>query len=69
MTGFSKPDFRGFKTLADAEDYMDGKGVMLYNYDIKYGAGKSNPIEFGPIINESRPSIWNASFSYPLPCC
>ena len=40
MTGFSKPDFHGFETPAEAEDYMDGKGVMLYNYDIKYGAGK-----------------------------
>lgn len=44
MTGFSKPDFRGFETLAEAEDYMDGKGVTLYNYDIKYGAGKTNPV-------------------------
>ena len=45
MTGFSKPNFRGFETLADVEDSMDGKGVMLYNYDIKYGAGKSNLID------------------------
>ena len=43
MTGFSKPNFREFETLADVEDYKDGKGVMLYNYDIKYSAKKTNP--------------------------
>lgn len=45
MTGCSKPDFHGFETPAEAEDYMDGTGVTLYNYDIKNGAGKTNPVD------------------------
>lgn len=61
VTGFSKPNFRGLETLADAEDYMDGKGVMLYNYDIKYGAGKSNLIDgktaYYAVVNGRRPGI------------
>ncbi len=44
MTGFSKPDFVECKTLADVENYMNREGVTLYNYDIKYDAGKTNPI-------------------------
>ena len=29
MDGFWKPDFHGFETSAEAEDYMDGKGDAL----------------------------------------
>ena len=61
MTGFSKPAFHGFETPAEAEDYMDGKGVMLYNYDIKYGARKTNPVNgktaYYAIANGRRPGI------------
>jgi len=61
VTGFSKPDFLGCKTLADAEDYMDREGVTLYNYDIKYGAGKTNPIDgqtaYYAVANGRRPGI------------
>ena len=44
MTGFSKPDFHGFETPAETKDCMNGKRVTLYKYDIKYGAGKTNPV-------------------------
>jgi len=61
VTGFSKPDVRKCETLADAEDYMDSKGVTLYNYDIKYGAGKTNPINgqtaYYAVANGRRPGI------------
>ena len=61
MTGFSKPDSRGFETLADAEDYKDGKGVMLYNYDIRYNAEKTNPIDdktaYYTVANGRRPGV------------
>ena len=51
----------GFETLAEAEDYMDGKGVTLYNYDIKHGAGKTSPIDgetaYYAVANGRRPGI------------
>ncbi len=45
VTGFSGSGLSGFETLAEAEDYMDSKGVAFYKYDIKYGAGKTSPIK------------------------
>ena len=40
---------------------MDGKGVTLYNYDIQYGAGKTNPIDgetaYYAVANGRRPGI------------
>ena len=45
VTGFSKPEFHGFETLAAAEDYIDNKGVAFYNYNIKYGTRKTNPVK------------------------
>ena len=61
MTGFSNLDFHGFETLAEAEDYMDGKGVTLYNYDIKYSAGKTNSVNgktaYCAVANGRRPGI------------
>jgi hypothetical protein len=61
MADFSKPDFLECKTLADAENYMDRESVTLYNYDIKYGAGKTNPINgqtaYYAVANDRRPEI------------
>ena len=43
VNGFSNPEFHGFETLAEAEDYMDSEGVTFYQYQIKYGAGNTSP--------------------------
>jgi hypothetical protein len=42
VTGFRKPDFGGFKTLAKAEEYMEDHGVEDYKYEIKQGQGKQH---------------------------
>jgi len=65
VTGFSKPDVRGYETLADAEDYMDSKGVTLYNYDIKYGAGKTNPIK-GQLLTTPSRMVVDQEFSHTI---
>jgi viroplasmin and RNaseH domain-containing protein len=39
VTGFSKPVFHGFVTLAEAEAYMRDNEVEDYNHNIKQGAG------------------------------
>jgi len=43
VTGFRNPDFCGFKTLAEAEAYMEDHGVEDYKYEIKQGAGETTP--------------------------
>ena len=61
MTGFAKPDFHEFETPAETKDYMDGKGVTLYIYDIKYGAGKTSPVSgmtaYYAVMNGRKPGI------------
>lgn len=43
VTGFSKADFQGFHTLAEAEKHMERKGVEVYYYSIKHCAGMTTP--------------------------
>lgn len=61
VTSFSKPIFHGFETLSEAEKYMDSKGVEFYEYNIKYGAGTTNPTKsskaYYAVANGRNPGI------------
>lgn len=56
---------RGCETLADAEYYMDSKGVTLYNYDIKYGAGKRIPSR-GRLLTTPSRMVVDQEFSHTI---
>jgi hypothetical protein len=43
VTGFPKPLFRGLKTLAEAEAYMEEHRVERYEKITKDGAGDTTP--------------------------
>jgi len=57
-----RSDHKAFLTLDEAREYMNKKGVTLYDEVIKEGAGKTTPLRqceaFYAVANGNKPGIY-----------